>query len=164
MPSKAVKKKPARPKWLTPLKKSIDHWREVSGVVKPWDAHIGVDNCALCDAYYTDDNDDDSVNRCCVGCPIREKTGKQFCNGTPYIYAYNALYRWKWVGPSPTQIEYKREIRLREIQFRKAANRMLVFLENLVPRAFRPVGKKTAAKKAVKKAVKPAAKKKTKRG
>jgi len=40
-----------------------------------------IDDCALCHEYYVGGT---QKYLSCAGCPIKEKTGKQFCIGSPY--------------------------------------------------------------------------------
>lgn len=60
-----------------PLELSIEKWEDV--VDKGLDADQGWENCALCEKYFPSGCSDP-----CKGCPIFEKTGKHFCDGTPY--------------------------------------------------------------------------------
>jgi hypothetical protein len=42
----------------------------------------GTTTCSLCKLYYKND---------CLGCPVAEKTGKDFCKLTPYVDYDRAL-------------------------------------------------------------------------
>lgn len=59
---------------LTALRGSIKKWEEI---VAGTGADFGMDNCALCQMFA----DDDDI---CAKCPVKEKTGKPGCGGTPY--------------------------------------------------------------------------------
>lgn len=61
------------------LNKSILKWERLAYGKASDDA---IDDCALCMAYYKTKS---SGLESCVGCPIRDNTGKQFCKGTPYV-------------------------------------------------------------------------------
>ena len=61
-------------KTLKALKGSIKKWENI---VLGKGQNLGADNCPLCKVFLT-------RNRPCVGCPVRTKTGKVGCGGTPY--------------------------------------------------------------------------------
>jgi len=64
------------PKTLTALQGSIQKWQNiVDGTGKD----EGPENCPLCQLFYTPQTLYD-----CEGCPVREKTGKRYCEGSPY--------------------------------------------------------------------------------
>ena len=64
------------------LEASIAHWQEV--VRNPYETDVGVSECALCRKFnHTWARWDD----CCAGCPVRDRTGKSSCYGTP-LYAF----------------------------------------------------------------------------
>ena len=63
---------------LKALKKSIKHWK---GIVAGKETSRGTDNCALCDLFY---NENDDEHECCVGCPVMERTEQEACGGSPY--------------------------------------------------------------------------------
>lgn len=64
-------------KTLEALRGSIAKW---AAIVDGTGADEGMDNCPLCKefAYEYGDGDD------CFGCPVRERTGKGDCYGSPY--------------------------------------------------------------------------------
>lgn len=89
--------KTLRPKnpQITPLKKSIEHWKRMVAAVKK-DGFEGLDkikeyptgsDCACCKAFFDTDKDEP-----CSGCPIFEKTGKGYCENTPYHQANDSYY------------------------------------------------------------------------
>ena len=70
----------------------------------------GIHSCGLCMLYMRDKNNYSN----CLGCPIRQKTGRDWCKGTPY---------WNfWVHNSPTNTL---------ISHVDAAKRELAFLKKL---------------------------------
>lgn len=77
-------KKPKKLKMSTKseeaLDESIAHWHSVK---REYESCFRGD-CALCDKYYSEDEE---IYRC-RGCPILIKTNKTNCKGTPY-YEYN---------------------------------------------------------------------------
>lgn len=104
-------------KTLTMLQKSIEHW-ERNAAEKPEDASTRAADCALCGVFnnsYTAEND-------CLGCPVYEKTGETFCEGSPYPRADTALRIWRRFPNS-----------LREKEWREAARDELEFLKSLLP-------------------------------
>lgn len=61
-----------------PLAVSIRKWEDVIENLKHGDEEEedGTDNCALCETYKKD--------YCSDMCPVKTKTGKNVCDGTPY--------------------------------------------------------------------------------
>lgn len=57
---------------LGALRGSIEKWRRI---VVGTDEDRGASNCPLCHEF---------LAKSCRGCPVRERTGKMFCWGTPY--------------------------------------------------------------------------------
>ena len=98
-------------KTLTPLEESIAHWERIRDGKEP---ELGVANCALCKSF---------ISGGCVGCPVREFSGKPGCEGTPYVvWAHltevpNKLYR---IAETPEEIA--------------AAQAELDFLRSLLPK------------------------------
>lgn len=58
---------------LEALLGSIAKWR---GIVAGTMKDEGQDNCPLCQTFYRGD---------CDGCPVKEHTGEELCQGTPYM-------------------------------------------------------------------------------
>ena len=56
-----------------PLDLSIQKWRDI---VDGKGVDDGMKNCALCEKFNKFEG--------CYGCPVAEKTGQCFCEGTPY--------------------------------------------------------------------------------
>jgi hypothetical protein len=63
------------------------------GSIKKWEkivlgtgADNGEQNCPLCKLY---------INHACQGCPVAEKTGDVFCDGSPYEYFIVAYHEEK---------------------------------------------------------------------
>lgn len=69
------------PQALTALQKSIAHWERVATGNRQPDELVGGGWCDLC----TEFNHSMSWNKRCKGCPVYEKTGEQFCAGTPWV-------------------------------------------------------------------------------
>ncbi len=73
------------------LKLSIAHWKRLEAVKTPEEAekegHDG-DDCALCGIFF---NGEAEWGEQCNGCPVKQKTGKDGCNGTAYYSARRSL-------------------------------------------------------------------------
>ena len=69
-----------------PLELSIEKWQDIVDGTGKCD---GIYNCALCEKYVKD------FSPYCKGCPVKEKTHKQFCQGTPYAKYSNELDKYK---------------------------------------------------------------------
>ena len=71
---KAINTKPTKllQRQRIALRKSIRKWQKI---VNGTGVDNGTDNCALCAEFHAEN---------CTGCPIKEITHEQCCNGTPY--------------------------------------------------------------------------------
>jgi hypothetical protein len=58
------------------LERSIDSWERICKSWFPLRKKLGSSECPLCIIFIDED---------CRGCPVKQKTGKPLCNGTPYI-------------------------------------------------------------------------------
>src|SRR3990172_5751461 len=102
-------------KTLAALKKSILHWgRLASGQVRrgEW---IGPDHCALCKLFIAGE---------CNGCPVAERTGYNYCDGTPYEIVATYIDSCFCLD--------KKSI-LNSKGFKSAARKELRFLKSLLP-------------------------------
>lgn len=103
-------------KTLTALKQSIAHWeRHANGKARKKE-EIYAQDCALCKIFYKR-IDDQKI--CCAGCPVRQKTGKPICQGSPWMDA-RANWRLTMGEQSPA--------------FHAAAMKMVNFLKSLLPK------------------------------
>lgn len=67
------------PKTLEALKESIVHWEDnLAAAIARRAIHIRADSCALCKTYNR------AFCDACVGCPVLESTGVQYCNNSPW--------------------------------------------------------------------------------
>lgn len=107
-------------KTLAALKASIKHWQENVEAKTPGQIRLGADNCALC-AIFNQDKEN------CVGCPVSEKTGHSYCEGTPYE---EAVCKYAIFSTDPS-IKKKKE-------WRAAAQAELDFLISLLPEGETP--------------------------
>ena len=94
------------PETLTALQASIKHWEKNSQIESIDDAKCGTSHCALCQRFY---------HKGCYGCPIAAKTGRDSCDGTPYVKANTAYNQEDLVA------------------FKKAAQAEIEFLRSLLP-------------------------------
>lgn len=94
---------------LKALKESIAHWKRLATGKRGIGEYHDCTSCALCEAYLYDK---------CNNCPVKLKTGRRFCVGSPW---HNADKQWERFGyDSP--------------QFKKAATVQLEFLKSLLPK------------------------------
>jgi hypothetical protein len=77
-----------KPKTLTALKASIQHWEELSNVTSFDDVSITPESCALCGLFNTSLKEKNAV---CIGCPVYERTGLRLCRNSPYEHVYRSF-------------------------------------------------------------------------
>lgn len=95
------------------LKASIRHWnRLATGTTRPGEDTSGK-FCALCKLFYSLDG--------CGQCPVKLRTGKSFCLGSPWADARDAY--------EDDGLESK--------EFKSAARKELDFLKSLLPKGRR---------------------------
>lgn len=97
---------------LSALKASIQKWENV---VENNTGENGADDCALCGIYNNEQYD-------CIGCPVHESTGKQFCNGSPYVKWFHVAAKQRGDG-----------LVWHNAASKQAAQDMLDFLKSLLP-------------------------------
>lgn len=103
-------------KTLRALHASLRKWEKI---IAGKGQDLGPRNCPLCKLFYTKNELDP---KCCVGCPVAEKTGRRWCLGTPYD---------KWVDAAR---EYEGKPSKQNIAMCiKIATAELNFLKGLVP-------------------------------
>lgn len=61
-----------------PLEQSIAVWVKKLDVQHPNDPNLGANACPLCQVYYATPYDR------CDGCPVKLRTGRSSCIGSPY--------------------------------------------------------------------------------
>lgn len=67
----------------TALRASIAHWEDV--VKDPVNANVGRSTCALCMMFNSPFEDRYRLRGTeCDGCPVSERTGEKWCDGSPY--------------------------------------------------------------------------------
>lgn len=62
-----------------PLEQSIAVWIKKLDIQHPRDLILGADSCPLCQVYCTTPPHDT-----CDGCPVKQRTGRTRCMGSPY--------------------------------------------------------------------------------
>jgi hypothetical protein len=67
----------------TPLELPIQHWERLANGTAPSDERPNSSNCALCQTHYNPGN-----SSACAGCPVYEHTGRDGCEGTPFLAAH----------------------------------------------------------------------------
>lgn len=105
------------------LDKSIRHWMEIiaaSHTTPLGEIGMGVEECPLCEKFWDAD---------CVDCPIMQKTGKPYCNKTPYYDVYDVQREYRnTIAYNQHDGTKAKELRRR---FHKAALREFEFLKSL---------------------------------
>lgn len=74
---------------ITALKRSVEKWERYASAKDLTAVKIGSDSCPLCVLF---------IDRACTGCPVRRKTGKAICNGSPYEEAARRYWGYKYSG------------------------------------------------------------------
>ncbi len=98
---------------LRALKASIRHWQDNVEAEMPQQASTGESGCALCANFIAEE---------CQGCPVKQKTGRKYCDRSPYRRARAAYVKWA---------EYNSLVN--HTKFRAAAQAELDFLRSLLP-------------------------------
>ena len=105
---------------LTALKESIAHWERNVAAETISEASIGPDECALCHLF---NNTDIPVDKDCIGCPVRDKTKRRYCERSPYLRANDSFRAWERSPDCPRA----------QATWHQAAQRELDFLIGLLP-------------------------------
>ena len=94
---------------LKALEGAITKWREIAAGKK---LDLGTLDCPLCEIFYTYQTE---VYSCeCIGCPVYEKTGKEYCSDTPYAVWISYGGRKKTADTPKLITAAKEEIRFLE--------------------------------------------------
>ena len=112
------------------LNDSIKHWKNNLVATDIKIINVYADACPLC-AIYNDTRNDEAAEGC-KGCPIQKRTGLPECEGTPWVFAENALNKWidehyRWQRGDST----KKEVEKKRTQFRLGCKAQIKFLESL---------------------------------
>lgn len=75
------------PETLEALKASIAKWERNAVAETADDIVIGPRDCPLCEAF-------NKPKKRCAGCPVAEKAGQPYCDGTPYSSVQFAKFNW----------------------------------------------------------------------
>lgn len=75
------------------LEASIKHHEECLAESRPDLIQLGVKSCALCRQFYKYDRENNELN--CDGCPVKERTGENGCEGSPYEDAFDLMLTWE---------------------------------------------------------------------
>lgn len=110
------------PETLKALQESIAHWDRLASGKRKHNECVSVGDCALCERFNTPVK---SIELKCAGCPVFEKTGKQFCYDTPFTHAEAISDEMDPEDPNnPMDSE----------EFQEAAEDELEFLKSLLPK------------------------------
>ena len=101
---------------LTALKKSIAHWERLASGQARRGEWIGPGQCALCKLFIAGE---------CTGCPVAERTGYRYCDGTPYAIVQAYI---------DARFLVDRKSILNSKEFKSAARKELRFLKSLLPK------------------------------
>jgi hypothetical protein len=116
-------------KTLKALLESIDHWdRLAAGKPNPREK-VGWEDCALC-ALFLNPPCPTDVERC-TGCPVRNRTGRKYCHGSPYDAA-------EQIAIPDISNQGAPQI-LNTVEFIEAAKLELEFLRSLLPDTNDPI-------------------------
>jgi len=74
------------------LNASIEKWLMNAKAETPDGYFLGSNTCPLCRIYHPSYRTEEAEG--CDGCPIKEMTGHDFCDGTPYAKAAMACSDW----------------------------------------------------------------------
>lgn len=89
---------------LTALKGSIEKW---DAIVAGTGRDYGTHNCPLCAAFYQPSNPEDDD---CTGCPVREATGRSWCDGSPYDNYRSCKSCWGRQRAAKKELEFLRSL------------------------------------------------------
>lgn len=102
------------------LEASIAKWRQNAEAKTPRDYKTGPSVCPLCNLFWDLD---------CIGCPVKDHTGKPYCDDSPYNKAEKARDKWNLaMDELPDD-----EVAALADHARKAAAAEVEFLESLRP-------------------------------
>ena len=93
------------------LDDSISHWERIeSGTTMPGEGIFSF-SCPLCELFMHDH----ATIQSCLGCPVRQKTGKPTCQDTPWFDVYMAycdVHSLEKIRPAAKiELEFLRELR-----------------------------------------------------
>jgi hypothetical protein len=111
-------------KTLKALKDSIQHWEDLAAGYGGSMNRPNSSSCALCQLFYGSRYEEDRED--CQGCPVSKKTGRPFCEGTPYERVGKM-----WQSGQISHIDNFAYLRTED--FRTAAREMVKFLWSLMP-------------------------------
>ena len=79
------------------LELSILHWK---AILAGKDVSLGTKNCPLCHEFFL------TPQGRCIGCPVSEKTGKAFCDDSPYIKFSRIATKFAEIGVANVGLSY----------------------------------------------------------
>lgn len=69
---------------MSAIEDAISHWEQEATRTNPFSVGIVRNSCPLCEAYWP-----------CNDCPIKLRTGRRDCAGTPFKDAKQSLENWR---------------------------------------------------------------------
>ena len=105
------------PETLKALQESIAHHERLRDGVQG--ERTGPEGCSLCNLFNTEEM---SQLQCCIGCPVYERTGKRFCEETPYYKQTDLFSRFdgaavtrkrhgqKWIDVCQEEIDFLKSL------------------------------------------------------
>lgn len=105
------------PETLTALKASIAHHEKNLEAESPDDVALGSRHCALCTRFLVMHENNNAE---CGACPVKERTGADVCEGSPYYAAAKASLAWEFGLDSPACRDAFRDAERAEIEFLKS--------------------------------------------
>jgi hypothetical protein len=112
---------------IAAINESVKHWERLLDPVQFPNEHTGGGQCALCGLFFSVRNNGRFTSNDCVGCPVAQKTGQKYCEGSPYRAAAEYIYCYPCDKHSSV---CEREARGTE-EFKKLALAELKFLKSL---------------------------------
>jgi len=104
---------------LSALKGAIEKWERI---LKGEGIDEGTNNCPLCELFFEEVHPDVTDYEGCYGCPVRSRTKRGGCQGTPYsiwaseAFARHGRLRKYWTADTPEL----RALALEELNFLKS--------------------------------------------
>lgn len=112
------------------LKASIAHHKRVRDD-RHGDEQLGINNCALCQMYHrvtTGFSCERVIDEVSEMCPVKERTGRTHCQGSPY-YPYES---GEYGDPDLEECRLYKDIS--DERFTEMMDKEIDFLENLLPK------------------------------
>lgn len=120
------------PATLTALNDSIAHWTRLANGTSREGEWVGVNDCALCALFFGPSRSGGLIAHC-VKCPVKERTGRTGCGGTPHEDFAVVLVLLEVEFRDANGERPSTEWVKRQPAFIEAAAKELAFLKSLLP-------------------------------